>query len=136
MNLPSGLPEVISNGEPIARFLTSSSHYNAGGVKDRAFIPNPKDGKTSVRRQSAEPVEMLKDSATSFIGETRKVHGAGLLTAEDIRNVQLDLESEEPPPFHANIINWPWVGNDQELLKAERKKIAKVLASKAKKILF
>lgn len=136
MSLPSGLPENIADGESIVRFLTSSGYFNTSGAKDRAFLPNPKDGKTSVSREGDCSSEKLKVSAADFFPDDRKLHGVGILKAKAIRETQLDLESEEPPPRHANIIKWPWVGNDPELLKAERKELAKVLASKAKTVLF
>jgi hypothetical protein len=53
--LPSGLSEAIEDDENLARFLTSSSQFNAVMVKPSAFLPNPTDGETSVFRHGSEP---------------------------------------------------------------------------------
>jgi hypothetical protein len=39
--LPSGLEEIITDDEDLARYLTSSSQFNAVMVKPAAFLPNP-----------------------------------------------------------------------------------------------
>jgi hypothetical protein len=38
--LPSGLEEIIADDEDLARYLTSSSQFNAVMVKPAAFLPN------------------------------------------------------------------------------------------------
>jgi hypothetical protein len=57
--LPSGLPEVVADGERIARFLTSRGHFNSVMVKAAAFLPAP-DHKKSVCRHGREPVDELR----------------------------------------------------------------------------
>jgi hypothetical protein len=131
MALPSGLPEQIEDSEDIARFLTSSSHYNTTAVKPAAFLPNPKNGETSVFRHGAEPLEELKAIAQDHIGAERKIHGAAIVKAQTIREQDLEVRAKEPPPRHADIINWPWITNDPKLNKAEQKKKATIIAQKA-----
>ena len=82
MILPSGLPEKVADDEPLARFLTSSGQFNQSGVKPSAFLPNPKDGKTSVFRHEAEPQAALMAIANEHIGSNRRVHGAGNFPGE------------------------------------------------------
>ena len=131
MILPSGLPEEVADDEPLARFLTSSGQFNQSAVKPSAFLPNPKDGKTSVFRHRAEPQADLIAIANQHIGSNRRVHGVGIVRAGDVRTVQLDVQSQEPPPRHADITNWP-----PSIKKARQKEIAILLAQKAKLVLF
>lgn len=131
MILPSGLPEKVADDEPLARFLTSKGQFNQSGVKLSAFLPNPKDGKTSVFRHGAEPQADLIAIANEHIGSNRRVHGVGIIRAEDVRAVQLNVQSQEPPPRHADITNWP-----PRMEKARQKEIAIRLAQRAKLVLF
>ena len=141
MILPSGLPGKVADDEPLARFLTSSGQFNQSGVKPSAFLPNPKDGKTSVFRHGAEPQAALMAIANEHIrsnrkvhGVDRKVHGVGIIRAGDVSAVQLNVQSQEPPPRHADITNWP--PSMKKMEKARQKKIAILLAQKAELVLF
>jgi len=129
--LPSGLPEHIDDTESLARFLTSSGHYNSLGVKPAAFLPNPVDNQTSVFRHGPEPDNCLWDTGKSVVKESGKnLHGAAFVSAGDIRAVELDVLSKEPPPRHANLTNWP-SSDVSDFAKAAQKEIALVLAEKA-----
>jgi hypothetical protein len=136
MPLPSGLPERVADEEPLARFLTSSGHFNATGVRHAAFLPNPRDGKTSVFRHGAEPRENLELIGNAEVAQGRTLHGAGIIAASEVRATQLDVEAIEPPDRHADITGWPWLEGDREFAKAGRKEIALVLAQKARLIRF
>lgn len=129
--LPSGLPEHVADEEPLARFLTSSSQFNTLMVKPSAFLPGPRDGKTSVFRHGAEPRAALWQIANDAIGEQRTVHGAAVLLAGDVRTARLDIESHEPPARHANIVGWPSNPSDQEMARAQLKEFAAVLAQRS-----
>ena len=131
MTLPSGLPKEVADDEPLARFLTSSGQFNRSAVKQSAFLPNKRDGKTSVFRHGAEPQAALIAIANEHIGSNRKVHGVGIVRARDVREVQLDVQSQKPPPRHADITNWPL-----RMEKAMQKEIAILLAQKAELVLF
>ena len=134
MILPSGLPEKVADDEPLARFLTSKGQFNQSGVKLSAFLPT-KDGKTSVFRHGAEPQADLIAIANEHIGSNRRVHGVGIIRAGDVRAVQLDVQSQEPPPRHADITDWPSSMEKAEQ-KARQKEIAIRLAQRAEPILF
>ena len=110
--LPSGLPEFVADTEPLARFLTSDSQFNTAMAKPSAFMPGPSDAKTSVFRQDANPLTALWETADREIGTSRRVRAVALLTAGAVRQAQLDVESHEPPPRHANIVGWPGSAND------------------------
>lgn len=131
MTLPSGLPDHVDDGEDLARFLTSSGHYNATAVKPAAFMPNPRNGETSVFRHGAEPLDDLKMIAQNEVGTERRIHGAGIVKAKHIREAKLEARAGEPPPRHADLIGWPWSANDPDFSKASQKELAALIAQKA-----
>jgi hypothetical protein len=131
MPLPSGLPEHVADAEDLARFLTSSGHYNASAVKPAAFMPNPQNGETSVFRHGPEPMEDLKLIAQAAVGVGRKIHGAAIVKAIDVREATLDIQACEPPPRHADIVGWEWLQQDPDFGKAKQKEIAALIAQKA-----
>lgn len=131
MSLPSGLPEHVSDDEDLARFLTSSSHYNATAARSAAFMPNPRNGESSVFRHGAEPLEDPKAIAQTEVGAERSIHGAAVVKAGVVREVTLEVRAKEPPPRHADIVGWPSSEDDPESAKAEQKRFAALIAQKA-----
>lgn len=131
MTLPSGLPDTVADAEDLARFLTSSGHYNSTVVKPAAFMPNPRNGETSVYRHGADPLEGLVNIAREEIGAERKVHGAAVVKAAAVRAAQLEARAGEPPPRHADIVGWPWYAEDPDFGKAAQKELAAAIAQKA-----
>ena len=129
--LPSGLDEVVANGEDLTRFLTSKSQFNSQMAKPAAFLPAHKDRETSVFRQGAQPPAALWVISDEYVAGNRTVHGAAIVKAGDVRATGLDVFPEEPPPWHAAIRGWPWLENDPELQKAQQKELAMLVASKA-----
>jgi len=129
--LPSGLSEIVDDEENLARFLTSSSQFNAVGVKPAAFLPNPKNGETSVFRRGGHPRESLWRTAEEYLAGARTLHGAAILKAAHVRSASLDVKAQEPPPRHANIVGWPWSKTDPEMGKAEQKERAALIARDA-----
>lgn len=136
MPLPSGLPERVADTEPLARFLTSSGHFNATSVRPTAFLPNPRDGKTSVFRHGLEPRENLENIGRTEVTQDRSLYGAGIIAASEIRAVELEIEACEPPNRHADITAWPWLADDPGFGKSQRKVIALALAQKATLVRF
>ena len=129
--LPSGLPEHVADEEPVARFLTSDSQFNSKGAKPSAFMPGPKDSKTSVFRQGADPAHLLWEMGDHEIGTERRIRAAAMLTAAAVRQATLEVESQEPPPKHANISGWPNAVNDSVSTKAQCKEFALLLSQAA-----
>lgn len=121
--LPSGLPEQIDDDEALARFLTSSSQFNTSMVKPAAFLPNPNNGETSVFRHAAESFDALWEIGAAVAGD-RTLHGAAIFKARHVRLAGLEVKAYEPPPRHANIVDWPTAGQDQELIRAQQKERA------------
>lgn len=130
--LPSGLAEVIVDDEDLARFLTSSSHFNAHMAKPAAFLPNPQDRETSISRHGREPSESLWALGLVAAGE-RHLYGAAIFKARAVRAAQLEVTADEPPQRHAVIRGWPWVEIDPDMQRAKQKELAVLLASAAGK---
>ena len=129
--LPSGLPELVADEEPLARFLTSSSLFNAAMVKPAAYLPSPKDGNTSVFRRGAEPRDSLRKIAEAHVLGQRTLHGVAICAARHVREAQLSVIAQEPPPRHANVAGWPVTANEPEQTKARQKEKALLIAQHA-----
>jgi hypothetical protein len=91
-------------------------------VKWQAFRPVLGTHKTSVFRvQGLTQVEIWRlgdEHIASLAGQ--EILALAELSVEQILAVQLRIEPEEPPPRHANIVNWPlekheWMSQAQEL---------------------
>jgi len=95
--LPSGLEEIIADDEDLARYLTSSSQFNAIMVKPAAFLPNPKDRETSVFRHGSEPLDRLWAIGVEHAAGGRNLHGAAICKARHVRAAQLEVIAGEPP---------------------------------------
>jgi hypothetical protein len=133
-SLPSGLPERVADDERLIRFLTDSNRFNGVGVKHVAFLPNPKHRNTSVFRGEGDKESGERLWNSNPIAEKR-LKALAIVTAAHVRASGLEVKSEEPPHRHANIENWCSDYKDEELAKAENKKLAMLLASKAKLII-
>jgi len=133
--LPSGLPDVVADGEDLARFLTSASQFNAKGAKPSAYLPSEVHRNTSVFRHGEQPKAELLDIWIQNSQPGRNLHAIAICKARDVRAANLKVASEEPPPRHANIEGWPWNGADPEMAKAARKELAAVIAQSAEVIL-
>jgi hypothetical protein len=129
--LDSGLPDIVADDEDLARFLTSSSQFNAQMAKPAAFLPSPRERETSVFRHGSEPRDALWAIGVRHVTRDRAIHGAAIVKAGDVRAVPLEVTSAEPPPRHAAISGWPWLDNDPELQRAQQKERAVQVASKA-----
>ena len=128
--LASGLPDSVADDEDLARFLTQSNHFNTQVAKPAAFLPQPSSRNTSVSRHARVPLNDLKALGTAAAG-TRKLYGAALFKAADVRSACLAVESSEPPLRHAVIAGWPWNDADPEMQKARQKELAVQLCSAA-----
>jgi hypothetical protein len=128
--LGSGLPDLVGDDEDLARFLTSSSQFNAQMVKPSAFLPSTKDHETSVFRHGSEPRAALWAIGNQYITGSRAIHGAAIVKAREVRAATLEVIATEPPPRHAAIRGWPR-NDDPELQKEQRKERTLQIASSA-----
>jgi hypothetical protein len=129
--LPSGLADIVADEEDLARFLTSSSLFSADMVKPAAFLPNPRNGETSVFRHGSRPRAPLWQIAEGHMSAGRTLHGAAIVKAKHVRAEALEVVAHEPPPRHANIVNWPSSQADPDMAKAARRERAVVIAQHA-----
>lgn len=126
--LPSGLEDVIGDGEELCRFLTQSNQFNQIMVKPSAFLPSPKSRETSVFRHGSEPQDRLWAIGTeALVGRT--FYGAAIFRRSATHEASLTVSPAEPPPRHAAIHGWPWDDKDPELTKARQKEKAGIIAS-------
>ncbi len=132
--LPSGLNDVVADGEDIARFLTQRGQFSREIAKPATFLPSVETRETSVLRHGAEPAERLWEIGRAAAGD-RTLYGAAIIKAESIRAAKLEIEASEPPPRHAAIRDWPWP-DDPDLRKAQQKERALLLASRTIHLLF
>lgn len=129
--LPSGLDDTVAEGEDLARFLTSSSQFNAVMPKLAAFLPNTKNGTTSVFRHGGHPRDSLWQIGKEYVAGDRTLHAVAIFKASHVRAALLEIEAVEPPPRHANITGWPSSRSDPELGKAQLKERAALIAKHA-----
>jgi len=128
--LASGLPDTVADDEDLARLLTQSNHFNTQVAKPAAFLPQSSSKNTSLSRHGRAPLDDLKALGTAAAG-ARKLYGAAMLKAADVRRAALAVESSEPPLRHAVVVGWPWNDADPELQKAKQKEMALLLCSAA-----
>ena len=124
--MPAFDPGFVDPNEMLSRYIFDRSHYRTSdySVKYTAFMP-PDNLCLSVFRTSG-----LSESEVWFIGKNvgrernKTLHGrAEIITADAIKN-NLDVNPDNNPPHHANIVGWP-----QE--KFKQRLIAQILASRA-----
>jgi len=127
---PSGLPDVISDDEDLARFLTSSRQYSKNGARHVVFLPSQKTRETSVFRHSGNPPDELWSIFANDV-KGPSLHGAAIVKARDVKVAELDVIASEPPHRHAAITGWPWIEDDPALQKAQQKERAMQIASSA-----
>ena len=126
--LPSGLEDVISDGEELCRFLTQSNQFNTTMVKPSAFLPSTTSLETSVFRHGAKPEDQLWTIGTgALVG--RPFYGAAIFRPSATHEAGLTLAVSEPPHRHAAIRGWPRFEHDPVLTKAQQKEKATIIAS-------
>lgn len=133
--LPSGLAKHVADAEDLARFLTQSNQFGSGMAKPAALLPNPRHKNTSVFRMAGDPDQLRRVWSETSTGE-RQLKAAALFKVLDVRQARLDVNSQEPPPAHANIEGWPWLDSDPDMQKAQQKERAQEIASKTTIILL
>jgi len=104
-------------------------------IKPGAYLPNNKNGRLSVARHAADPVEESQRIAKQDFG-LEKAFGIALLDAGEFRKEDLDFEADDTPPRHADVIGWPWANDDPQFGKAAQKEKAAALAQKAQRIIY
>ncbi len=121
------LPSKVSPSESLARYLTHHYHYSSltNSVKTAAFQP-PSNLRLSVFRiDGLIPKEVWEIGRVNVAPLPGKdVYGFANIIASAVCEMDLDVDPDNNPPRHADIVGWP-----QE--KSERTSIAQELAAKA-----
>lgn len=123
-------PHPISDGEVLARFVFDKQHIRKSpslAIKPAAFLPNPKDMRTSVFRK-----DYMDESYYSAVMQKvsqarggREIKATALVEATDVIAAGVKVTPEETEyKWHADIESWP-----EE--KHERMRIAQELAAKS-----
>ena len=122
--LPASLPTEPTADEVTARYLHQAGHFVAsrGRVKPQAFHPARKDHKTSVFRISGLSEKEIWRFGDVYVSAVmgRKILARAEVSVAQVDSVELRVESDEPPPRHANITGWAsekdrWMSQAQEL---------------------
>ena len=129
--LPSGMPEFVADDEDLTRFLTQSGHFNSFMAKPAAFLPNPKCRNTSVFRCGPE-ADVIRQIWQKTNTSDRQLKAAAVFKAVSVRETGLDVIAHEPADRHADIENWPWMGDDADIQKAKQLEKAQSLARNSK----
>lgn len=129
--LKSGLQAEVGDEEFLARFLVrGGGRYKNGTVKPAAFLPHPKDNKTSVFRHEPSAEAELKKVALEQFPSHVKVGGVVFIKAKDVRKTKLNVVSEEPPMRHADLVGWP-LSYDGDMDIAKNNNLAQLLLKEA-----
>lgn len=119
----------IDPTENLSRFILHKDYIRASDntVKPAAFMPNPKNGETSVFRTSGIEANEIWDIGDR---EVASKHDKSLLGRADILTINvikkgLKVIPTETPERHANLVGWP-----EE--KSEQKQIALELAAESR----
>ena len=115
--------EPVTPSEVLSRFImqTNWCSLSDNRVKYAAFMPNPKNGETSVFRISG-----ISDREIWEIGhrevELRRdkpVLGRADVGSSFVVTKGLNVVPSEPPVRHANIVGWPEEKSEQRLIALE-----------------
>ena len=103
----------------LARFATGSGRFKDSVAKPKLFQPT-RDLKLSVFRvsglRSAE-IECIGKSVVREHPTAERLHGWGELSERTVTDAGLEIEYDDDPPRHANIIAWPPRPSEQKSLQ-------------------
>lgn len=124
-------PNLVRFGEILSRYLFAESQYRTSdhSIRHTAFMP-PGDLRLSVFRTSG-----LNEKDVWSIGEDigqeskRTLHGKGDLIASEVTRVNLNIDPDNVPARHANVVGWPPEKHRQQLIA---QKLASVATLKLK----
>lgn len=116
-------PVAVAISETLSRFILQREWYRPSdnSVKFAAFLPNPKNGETSVFR-----ITGISDKEIWHIGDrevakdpNRSILGRADISASNVVEKGLEILPREPPERHANIVGWPGEKSKQKLIALE-----------------
>ena len=115
--------EPITQSEVLSRFIMQANWYRLSDnrVRYAAFMPNPKNGETSVYRISGISDREVWEIGDREVGLKRDkpILGRADIGASFIIMKGLNVVPSEPPVRHANIVGWPEEKSEQRLVALE-----------------
>ena len=115
--------EPVTPCEVLSRFIMQTNWYRLSDnrVRYAAFMPNPKNGETSVYRISGISGREVWEIGDREIGLKRDkpILGRADIGVSFVITKGLNVVPSEPPIRHANIIGWPEQKSEQRLVAIE-----------------
>jgi len=112
--------EPVTPCEVLSRFIMQTNWYRLSDncVKYAAFMPNPKNGETSVFRISGISERDIWKIGDREVGVLRNkpVLGRADIVPSFVFTKSLKVVPSEPPVRHANIVGWPEEKSEQTLI--------------------
>ena len=116
---PEELARELAPTVPLARFVTSSNHYRKGDltVKPAAFIPFSYT-ELSVYQIQGLATEEVQQIGITHVGQPsgKNLYGHATIKVADVTDLPLEVNYDNSPPRHANIVGWPSEKPEQKLL--------------------
>lgn len=113
----------VDPSETLSRFILQKDWYRPSdnSVKHAAFMPNPKNGETSVFRISGISHKEVWDIGDREVAKIRNkpILGRADIGASNVMAKDLKVLPIEPPIRHANITGWPEEKSKQILIALE-----------------
>jgi len=123
------LPAQVGDHESLAFFVIESNKFKHDGIDHRQLMPSNRYGNTSAFRIDGLALDEIASIGHDVVAIPRQklgILGWAELIAKVVRSCPpLLVDSDEPPPRHALVHQWP----EQ---KEQQRTLALVLASKAK----
>jgi len=112
----------LNPADPLARYILSKRHFSRQNnrVKGAAFMP-PENLRLSVFRIKGLNEDDMWAIGEAYVAKPSKktLYGRGDVTVSAVRQIELDLDADNEPPRHADIVGWPEEKSAQKLLAEE-----------------
>lgn len=119
------LPSEVSPSESLARYLTHKNHYSLlyNSVRPAAFQP-PSNLRLSVFRIDGLTFEEVwgigqVDVINAMPQPKKNLHGFADIKASAVCEKNLDVDPDDNPPRHADIVGWPQEKSECNLIAQE-----------------
>jgi hypothetical protein len=115
---------LIKDDEPLGRYIFSKSHFSSENnkVKSSAFMP-PIDLKLSVfRTRGLNEIEIWHIAENEIIKNKPSpttLYGRAEILSFAVKSAGLEIDPDNTPPRHANIIGWPQEKDKQKMIAIE-----------------
>ena len=113
----------VEEVETLSRFIFQTNWYRTSNqsVRHTAFMPNPKNGETSVYRTSEITDEEIWNIGNREVSVKRgkPILGRADIIAGVVISRDLEINPSESPERHANITGWPDEPSKRRLIALE-----------------